>query len=136
MSSKQLLFDDEALRKLKDGVKVLASAVKVTLGPKGRNAVLDKSYGNPVITKDGLAVAKEIELADPFENIGAKMVKDAASKTNDVAGDGTSTAVVLAESIFLEGLKLVSAAEISATELKRGIDRATVAAVEAINFFF
>src|SRR6201989_2376422 len=107
--SKLLKFDEEARRALEAGVDKLANAVKVTLGPKGRNVVLDKKWGSPTITKDGVTVAKEIELEDPYENMGAQLVKEVASKTNDVAGDGTTTATVLAQSIVNEGLRYVAA---------------------------
>ncbi len=121
MGAKQLLFDDEARRKVLKGVEQLARAVKVTLGPKGRNVVLDKKFGSPTVTKDGVSVAKEIELEDPFENMGAQMVKEVAEKTSDIAGDGTTTATVLAESIYKEGLKNVTAGA-NPMALKRGID--------------
>ena len=107
--AKQMVFDDEARQPLLAGVSKLARAVRSTLGPRGRNAVLDKGWGSPRITKDGVTVAEEIELDDPFENLGAQLVKEAASKTNDVAGDGTTTATVLAEAIFREGLKMIAA---------------------------
>jgi chaperonin GroEL len=113
-------------------VNILAQAVKVTLGPKGRNVVLEKSFGAPTVTKDGVSVAKEVELADKFENMGAQMVKEVASQTSDIAGDGTTTATVLAQSILTEGLKAV-AAGMNPMDLKRGIDKATAAAVEAIH---
>src|SRR6187431_2618939 len=106
---KMLKFDEEARRSLEAGVNKLADAVKVTLGPKGRNVILDKKWGSPTITKDGVTVAKEIELKDPMENLGARMVREVASKTSDVAGDGTTTATVLAQSIFKEGIKSVTA---------------------------
>ena len=109
MSAKQVLFGNEARVKMLDGVNILANAVKVTLGPKGRNVVLDKSYGAPLITKDGVSVAKEIELEGKFENMGAQMVKEVASKANDAAGDGTTTATVLAQAIVNEGLKSIAA---------------------------
>ena len=109
MAAKELLFDTEARAKLKRGVDALAEAVKVTLGPKGRNVVIDKKFGSPTITKDGVTVAKEIELADPVENMGAQMVKEVASKTADVAGDGTTTATVLAQALVREGHKAISA---------------------------
>ncbi len=121
MGAKQLLFDDEARRKVLRGVEQLARAVKVTLGPKGRNVVLDKKFGSPTVTKDGVSVAKEVELEDPFENMGAQMVKEVAEKTSDIAGDGTTTATVLAESIYKEGLKNVTAGA-NPMALKRGID--------------
>ncbi len=132
--AKQLLFDDEARRKILRGVEQLARAVKVTLGPKGRNVVLDKKFGSPTVTKDGVSVAKEIELEDPFENMGAQMVKEVAEKTSDIAGDGTTTATVLAESIYREGLKNVTAGA-NPMALKRGIDKAVervIARVEKI----
>jgi len=103
--AKQIIFNEEARRSLKRGVDQLANAVKVTLGPKGRNVVLEKSFGSPTITKDGVTVAKEVELEDKFENIGAEIIKEAASKTNDVAGDGTTTATILAQAMITEGLK-------------------------------
>ena len=131
MAAKQLLFDTAARDALARGVNKLANAVKVTLGPKGRNVALDKSYGSPTITKDGVTVAKEIELKDPFENIGAQMVKEVASKTSDVAGDGTTTATVFAQAIYREGLKNVTAGA-SPMELKRGIDAAVSTVVTAI----
>ncbi|MFT4249686.1 MAG: chaperonin GroEL, partial [Pseudomonas sp.] len=128
MAAKDIRFSDDARARILRGVNVLANAVKATLGPKGRNVVLEKSFGAPTITKDGVSVAKEIELADKYENIGAQIVKEAASKTNDVAGDGTTTATVLAQAFIQEGLKAV-AAGISPVEIKRGIDKAVVAAV-------
>ncbi len=128
MSSKDVKFGNEARSKILRGVNILADAVRVTLGPKGRNVVLDKSFGAPAITKDGVAVAREIELEDKFENMGAQMVKEVASKSNDVAGDGTTTATVLAQSIVNEGLKAV-AAGMNPMDLKRGIDKAVNAAV-------
>ena len=128
MSAKEILFGETArTRKLK-GVNILADVVKVTLGPKGRNVVLDKSFGAPTVTKDGVSVAKEIELKDKFENMGAQMVKEVASKTSDVAGDGTTTATVLAQSMLQEGLKAV-AAGMNPMDLKRGIDKAVIATV-------
>ncbi len=131
MSAKDVFFGDEARGRMLEGVNVLANAVKVTLGPKGRNVVLDKSFGAPTVTKDGVSVAKEIELADKFENMGAQMVKEVASQTSDEAGDGTTTATVLAQSILTEGLKSV-AAGMNPMDLKRGIDKAVAAAVEEI----
>ena len=128
MSAKEVKFGSDARVIMLDGVNILANAVKVTLGPKGRNVVLDKSFGAPLITKDGVSVAKEIELEDKFENMGAQMVKEVASKANDAAGDGTTTATVLAQSIVTEGLKAV-AAGMNPMDLKRGIDKAVVAAV-------
>ncbi len=131
MSAKDVKFHDAARAKMMVGVNILADAVKVTLGPKGRNVVLERSYGAPTITKDGVSVAKEIELKDKFENMGAQMVKEVASKTSDVAGDGTTTATVLAQSIVQEGMKFV-AAGMNPMDLKRGIDKAVVAAVEEL----
>jgi chaperonin GroEL len=128
MAAKDVKFHDAARSKMVVGVNILADAVKVTLGPKGRNVVLDRSYGSPTITKDGVSVAKEIELKDKFENMGAQMVKEVASKTSDVAGDGTTTATVLAQSIVQEGMKFV-AAGMNPMDLKRGIDQAVIAAV-------
>ncbi len=128
MAAKDVKFHDAARAKMVVGVNILADAVKVTLGPKGRNVVLDRSYGSPTITKDGVSVAKEIELKDKFENMGAQMVKEVASKTSDVAGDGTTTATVLAQSIVMEGMKFV-AAGMNPMDLKRGIDQAVIAAV-------
>jgi chaperonin GroEL len=127
--AKQLFFDIEARNKMKKGVDILANAVKVTLGPKGRNVVLEKKFGAPAITKDGVTVAKEIELEDPIENMGAQMVKEVASKTADIAGDGTTTATVLAQSIISEGLKNVAAGA-NPMDLKRGIDKAVAQVVE------
>ena len=129
--AKQLLFDDEARRKILRGVEQLSRAVKVTLGPKGRNVVVDKKFGSPLITKDGVSVAKEIELEDPFENMGAQMVKEVAEKTSDIAGDGTTTATVLAEAIYREGLKNVTAGA-NPMALKRGIDKAVAKAVSKL----
>jgi chaperonin GroEL len=131
MAAKEVRFSDDARAKMLAGVNVLANAVKVTLGPKGRHVVLDKSFGAPTITKDGVSVAKEIELADKFENMGAQMVKEVASKANDEAGDGTTTATVLAQAIVTEGLKSV-AAGMNPMDLKRGIDKAVIAAVAAL----
>ncbi|TWX55176.1 chaperonin GroEL [Colwellia hornerae] len=131
MAAKDVLFGNDARAKMLRGVNVLADAVKVTLGPKGRNVVLDKSFGGPIITKDGVTVAKEIELEDKFENMGAQMVKEVASKANDEAGDGTTTATVLAQAIVNEGLKSI-AAGMNPMDLKRGIDQAVIAAVEAL----
>ncbi|HEV2104526.1 MAG TPA: chaperonin GroEL [Candidatus Eisenbacteria bacterium] len=123
MAAKQLLFSEQARAEILKGVEILSKAVKVTLGPRGRNVVLDKKWGSPTVTKDGVSVAKEIELDDPYQNMGAQMVREVASKTSDVAGDGTTTATVLAESIFKEGLKSVTAGS-SPMYIKRGIDRA------------
>jgi len=131
MPAKMLLFDEEARRKILKGVDALAAAVKVTLGPKGRNVILDKKFGAPTITKDGVTVAKEIELEDHFENMGAQMVKEVASKTSDVAGDGTTTATVLAQAIFREGIKNVTAGA-NPMALKRGIEKAVDAVVEEL----
>src|SRR5829696_3693438 len=128
MAAKQLLFDEGARQKILRGVELLSRAVKVTLGPKGRNVVIDKKFGSPTVTKDGVTVAKEVELPDPYENMGAQMVKEVASKTSDAAGDGTTTATVLAESIYKEGLKNVTAGS-NPIFLKRGIDKAVEAAV-------
>ncbi len=131
MASKQVLFHDDARSRMVDGVNLLANAVKVTLGPKGRNVVLERSFGAPTVTKDGVSVAKEIELKDKFENMGAQMVKEVASRTSDNAGDGTTTATVLAQSIVREGMKFV-AAGMNPMDLKRGIDKAVVALVEEL----
>src|SRR6266850_2169122 len=131
MAAKQLEFNVEARARLKRGVDQLAEAVKVTLGPKGRNVVIDKKFGNPTVTKDGVTVAKEIELEDPIENMGAQMVKEVATKTSDLAGDGTTTATVLAQAIFREGLKSVTAGS-NPMSLKRGIDRAVESVVEEL----
>ncbi len=131
MSAKEVFFGNDARSQMLEGVNVLANAVKVTLGPKGRNVVLDKSYGAPLITKDGVTVAKEIELEGKFQNMGAQMVKEVASKANDAAGDGTTTATVLAQAIVTEGLKSV-AAGMNPMDLKRGIDKAVSAAVEEL----
>ena len=128
MSAKDVRFGDDARHQMLTGVNTLANAVKVTLGPKGRNVVLDKSFGAPTITKDGVSVAKEIELENKFENMGAQMVKEVSSQTSDVAGDGTTTATVLAQSILTEGMKAV-AAGMNPMDLKRGIDKAVQAAV-------
>jgi chaperonin GroEL len=131
MTAKDVKFGDSARQRMLNGVNTLADAVKVTLGPKGRNVVLDKSFGAPTVTKDGVSVAKEIELKDKFENMGAQMVKEVASQTSDVAGDGTTTATVLAQAILNEGLKAV-AAGMNPMDLKRGIDKAVAEAVEAV----
>ncbi len=127
--AKQLRFDESARKGLLAGVDKMATAVKVTLGPKGRNVVLDKKFGSPTVTNDGVTIAKEIELDDPFENMGAQLLKEVATKTNDVAGDGTTTATVLAYSMIREGLKSV-AAGINPMEIKRGIAKAVEVAVE------
>jgi chaperonin GroEL len=131
MAAKDVRFGEHARNKMVNGVNILANAVKVTLGPKGRNVVLERSFGSPTITKDGVSVAKEIELKDKFENMGAQMVKEVASKTSDVAGDGTTTATVLAQSIVSEGMKYV-AAGMNPMDLKRGIDKAVLAVVEEL----
>jgi chaperonin GroEL len=131
MAAKELLFNTDARSKLKRGVDALAEAVKVTLGPKGRNVVIDKKFGSPTVTKDGVTVAKEVELSDAIENMGAQMVKEVATKTSDLAGDGTTTATVLAQAIFREGLKNVTAGA-NPMELKRGIDRAVEALVQEL----
>src|SRR5437660_10305384 len=132
MAAKELHFNTEARAALKRGVDQLAEAVRVTLGPKGRNVVIEKKFGSPTITKDGVTVAKEIELYDPLENMGAQMVREVASKTSDVAGDGTTTATVLAQAIYREGSKNVTAGA-NPMEVKRGIEMAVKAAVEAID---
>src|SRR6266436_384375 len=129
--AKQIVTGENSRQAILRGVNILADAVKITLGPKGRNAVIEKKFGAPIITKDGVTVAKEIELRDPLENMGAQMVREVASKTSDVAGDGTTTATVLAQAIFREGVKTVAAGA-SPTALKRGIERAVEAAVEEI----
>src|SRR6201982_1729313 len=131
MAAKDVKFGADAREKMLRGVDILADAVQVTLGPKGRNVVIDKSFGAPRTTKDGVTVAKEIELGDKFENMGAQMVREVASKTNDIAGDGTTTATVLAQAIVREGAKAV-AAGMNPMDLKRGIDRAVTAAVDEL----
>ncbi|HEY6546123.1 MAG TPA: TCP-1/cpn60 chaperonin family protein, partial [Dokdonella sp.] len=131
MAAKEIRFSEDARARMLRGVNTLANAVKATLGPKGRNVVLEKSFGAPTITKDGVSVAKEIELADKFENMGAQMVKEVASKTSDVAGDGTTTATVLAQALIREGMKAV-AAGMNPMDLKRGIDKAVVSVVEEL----
>jgi chaperonin GroEL len=131
MAAKEVRFSDDARQKMFAGVNILANAVRVTLGPKGRNVVLDKSFGAPTVTKDGVSVAKEIELEDKFENMGAQMVKEVASQTSDIAGDGTTTATVLAQAILREGLKSV-AAGMNPMDLKRGIDKGTIAIVKEL----
>ena len=128
MAAKDVVFGGEARARMVEGVNILANAVKVTLGPKGRNVVLERSFGAPTVTKDGVSVAKEIELKDKLQNMGAQMVKEVASKTSDIAGDGTTTATVLAQAIVREGMKYV-AAGMNPMDLKRGIDKAVVAAV-------
>ena len=131
MAAKQLQFDEHARQSLLRGVEKLAKAVKATLGPSGRNVILDKKFGSPTITKDGVTVAKEIELEDPYENMGAQLVREVASKTSDIAGDGTTTATVLAEAIYREGLKNVTAGA-NPTSLQRGINKAVEALVAEI----
>jgi chaperonin GroEL len=131
MAAKELIFGADARAKLKRGVDQLAEAVKATLGPKGRNVVLDKKFGNPTVTKDGVTVAKEVELPDPIENMGAQMVKEVATKTSDVAGDGTTTATVLAQAIYREGLKNVTAGA-NPMALKRGIEKAVELIIEEL----
>src|ERR1700688_116517 len=131
MAAKDVRFSDDARERMFKGVNILANAVKVTLGPKGRNAVLDKSFGSPTVTKDGVSVAKEIELKDKLMNMGAQMVKEVASKTSDNAGDGNTTATVLAQAIVREGMKFV-AAGMNPMDLKRGIDKAVTATVEQL----
>src|SRR6266566_3745020 len=128
---KMLKFDEQARRSLEAGVDKLADAVKVTLGPKGRNVVIEKKFGSPTITNDAVTIAKEVELEEPFENMGAQLVKEVATKTNDVAGDGTTTATVLAQALVREGLRNVAAGA-NPLSLKRGIDKAVAAAVESI----
>src|SRR5215813_15161851 len=131
MAAKQLIFDENARQTLLKGVTKLAKAVAATLGPKGRNVVLDKKFGSPTVTKDGVTVAKEIELEDPYENMGAQMVREVASKTSDAAGDGTTTATVLAEAIYREGLKFVTSGA-NPIGIQRGISKAVEAAVEQL----
>src|ERR1700740_458067 len=129
--AKQLLYTDDARKKLLSGADKLAHAVGITLGPTGRNVIIDKSYGGPTVTKDGVTVSKEIELADPFENMGAKLVNAVAQKTSDVAGDGTTTATILALSVYQEGLRSITAGA-NAMAVKRGIDKAVEAAISAL----
>src|SRR5881392_1375100 len=129
--AKQIVHGEDSRQAILRGVNILANAVKITLGPKGRNVVLDKKFGSPLITKDGVTVAKEIELKDPLENMGAQMVKEVASKTSDVAGDGTTTATVLAQAIFREGSKLVAAGH-NPMDIKRGIEKAVEACVDSM----
>src|SRR2546425_1339336 len=132
MPAKQIAYSQDARERIRSGVRQLARAVKVTLGPRGRNVVIQKSFGSPTVTKDGVTVAKEIELKDPYENIGAQMVKEVASKTSDVAGDGTTTATVLAEAIFEEGLKNVAAGA-SPIGVKNGISKAVEAIISRLD---
>src|ERR1700691_2170893 len=129
MAAKEVRFSADARERMLRGVEILANAVKVTLGPKGRNVVIEKSFGAPRITKDGVTVAKEIELADRFENLGAQLMREVASKTNDLAGDGTTTATVLGQAIVREGVKAV-AAGLNPMDLRRGIDKAVITVVE------
>src|ERR1700731_2262750 len=129
--AKQLLFDEEARHALRRGIEALADAVKITLGPRGRNVVLDKKFGAPTITNDGVTIAKEIELTNPYENLGAQLVKEVATKTNDVAGDGTTTATVLAQAMIREGLKNVTAGA-NPMVIRKGIEKAVRAAVEEL----
>ncbi|MBI5583073.1 MAG: chaperonin GroEL, partial [Deltaproteobacteria bacterium] len=131
MSAKEIRYDLQAREAMSKGVNTLADAVKVTLGPKGRNVILEKSFGSPTITKDGVTVAKEIELEDKFENMGAQMVKEVASKTSDVAGDGTTTATLLAQAIYREGVRLVAAGS-NSMAIKRGIEKAVEKVVEEL----
>ncbi len=131
MAAKIFQYDEEARKSILKGVNVLADAVKVTLGPKGRNVILDKTYGAPVVTKDGVTVAKEVEIEDKFENMGAQMVKEVASRTSDVAGDGTTTATILAQAIYREGAKLVAAGH-NPMDIKRGIDKAVETVVSEL----
>src|SRR5688500_12362900 len=131
MAAKEIAYQEKARTLILNGVNALADAVKVTLGPKGRNVVIEKSFGSPTITKDGVTVAKEIELENKFENMGAQMVREVASKTSDIAGDGTTTATVLAQAIFREGSKLVAAGH-NPMDIKRGIDKAVECCVEAM----
>ncbi|HSG22138.1 MAG TPA: chaperonin GroEL, partial [Azonexus sp.] len=134
MAAKEVKFGDSARARMVEGINILADAVKVTLGPKGRNVVLERSYGGPTVTKDGVSVAKEIELKDKFANMGAQMVKEVASKTSDIAGDGTTTATVLAQAIVREGMKYV-AAGMNPMDLKRGIDKAVIATIAELKSF-
>jgi chaperonin GroEL len=131
MAAKQIKFAEDARHEILKGVNLLANAVRETLGPKGRNVILEKSFGAPTVTKDGVSVAKEIELEDRFQNMGAQMVKEVASKTSDIAGDGTTTATVLAQAIMREGMKSVSAG-VNPMDIKRGIDAAVIAVVEQL----
>src|ERR1700694_5605821 len=128
MAAKDIVFDTKAREQIAKGLNTLANAVKVTLGPRGRNVVIEKSWGAPTVTKDGVTVAKEIELEDRFQNMGAQMVKEVASKTSDVAGDGTTTATVLAQAIYAEGSKMVAAGH-DPMSIKRGIDKAVQAVI-------
>src|SRR6187399_1887457 len=134
MPAKQIIYSENARQAILRGVNQLAEAVKVTLGPKGRNVVLEKKFGGPTITKDGVTVAKEVELSNPLENMGAQMVREVASKTSDVAGDGTTTATILAQAIFREGVKAVAAGA-NPMALKRGIEKAVEAVVAEVKKF-
>src|SRR6266480_2974197 len=129
--AKQLVFTDDARKKLKAGIDTMANAVKTTLGPKGRNVAVDKKFGAPTVTHDGVTVAREVELEDPFENMGAQLLKEAATKTNDIAGDGTTTSVVLAQAIVHEGLKNIAAGA-NPMLLKRGLEKGVAAVIEEI----
>jgi chaperonin GroEL len=129
--AKMIAFDQEAQDKIRSGVSKLAKAVRVTLGPRGRNVILQKSFGSPTVTKDGVTVAREIELADKFEDMGARMVKEVASKTSDIAGDGTTTATIMAEAIYIEGLRAVVSG-VNPVEMKRGMDKAVEDIVEKL----
>src|ERR687892_1195772 len=131
MAAKEIIFSSNARNEIAKGLNLLANAVKVTLGPRGRNVVIEKSWGSPTVTKDGVTVAKEIELEDRFENMGAQMVKEVASKTSDIAGDGTTTATVLAQALYREGSKLVAAGH-NPMEIKRGIEKAVECVVDAL----
>ena len=131
MATKQIMFDDAALLEMKKGVSALARAVKVTMGPTGRNVIIDKSFGNPVVTKDGVTVAKEVELEDPYEHMGAKLVNEVATKTSDVAGDGTTTATILARAIYDEGLRSITMGS-NPQVVRRGIEKAAEAALEQL----
>src|SRR5512147_1471511 len=131
MAAKQLVFQEDARRRLQNGIDIVAHAVATTLGPKGRNVAIDKKFGSPTITKDGVTVAKEVELEDHFENMGAQMVREVASKTSDVAGDGTTTATVLAQAIYTEGLKNVTAGA-NPMGIKRGIEKAVIVVIEQL----
>ena len=128
--AKQLLFEDRARLKLQRGVNILADAVAVTLGPTGRNVIIDKSFGNPLVTKDGVTVSKEVELDDPFEHMGAKLVNEVATKTSDIAGDGTTTATVLAKAIYAEGLRSITLGA-NPTVVRRGLEKAAAAAIDS-----
>src|SRR6201994_4434631 len=131
MAPKMIAFDQEARQAMQRGIAKLARAVKVTLGPRGRNVILQKSFGSPTVTKDGVTVAREIELSDKFEDMGARMVKEVASKTSDVAGDGTTTATIMAEAIYIEGLRAVVSG-VNPVEMKRGMDKAVEDIVEKL----